>query len=589
MAKTRHHLIMPDPLRSRIKASLSQTAEDRRECFLSLLCSVHRVGSTRRLLPRYLLIPDEGCYKVRNSGFVALDERFDDLMLSMAQEEQLAVVHFHTHLGRGFARFSGFDDDAELKRSVAIKREIGVIMASVVANENGDLCESRVWINGGEIPMLIKDPDELSRPTSSGVQSAIRYDRQVRGFGEELQRSLSALRVGVIGLGGLGSHLVQQLAHLGVRRFTLVDPDRAEETNLNRLIGAQRSDVAGGSHKVEIARRVIFALHGPEASVKCVTSDVKTRKATEALAACDFIISATDNQSSRLAAQELALAYLRPLMNVGVHLSAEGGEIKQILGRVTAPKVGYGDCLICRDVVDVEAASKERADKATRAALRARGYLKDTPAPAVVWVNGLVASRAVGLLQELVIGWSRVPERDLLIDIYRDESMSFEAPDSDCPLCSASGISGSAHRLFEYRRGGTDELPVLDLEARPAESASEEADEAEPAAEHAAKSPLESATERAPSDGETDAECALSSEESTAESGPSQGESSAELSSSSDESVAEQGSSDDESSAEPTPSGDESTSESVQSEGEPPVKAPRKRRKRARKSADLVS
>ena len=64
-----------------------------------------------------------------------------------------------------------------------------------------------------------------------------RYDRQVRFFGEEGQEKLESTSVGVIGTGGLGSHVVQQLAFLGIGEMLLVDPDVLESSNANREVG----------------------------------------------------------------------------------------------------------------------------------------------------------------------------------------------------------------------------------------------------------------------------------------------------------------------------------------------------------------
>ena len=54
------------------------------------------------------------------------------------------------------------------------------------------------------------------------------------------KNALQMLRVGVVGLGGTGSAVAQQLAHLGVTKYTLIDRDDIDVTNLNRLIGARR-------------------------------------------------------------------------------------------------------------------------------------------------------------------------------------------------------------------------------------------------------------------------------------------------------------------------------------------------------------
>ena len=64
---------------------------------------------------------------------------------------------------------------------------------------------------------------------------------------------LSSVRVGIIGLGGGGAHVVQQLAHVGVADFVTCDPDRVEESNLNRLVGAAAADAESGTLKTDVA------------------------------------------------------------------------------------------------------------------------------------------------------------------------------------------------------------------------------------------------------------------------------------------------------------------------------------------------
>jgi molybdopterin/thiamine biosynthesis adenylyltransferase len=53
--------------------------------------------------------------------------------------------------------------------------------------------------------------------------------------------------VGLAGLGGGGSHIVQQLAHIGFQRFVVYEGDVVEESNLNRLVGATSIDVPRGN------------------------------------------------------------------------------------------------------------------------------------------------------------------------------------------------------------------------------------------------------------------------------------------------------------------------------------------------------
>ena len=63
-----------------------------------------------------------------------------------------------------------------------------------------------------------------------------RFSRQILAFGEKGQSAIAHTKVGIVGLGGVGSFVAQMLAYLGVNEFLLVDDDIIEESNLNRLI-----------------------------------------------------------------------------------------------------------------------------------------------------------------------------------------------------------------------------------------------------------------------------------------------------------------------------------------------------------------
>ena len=62
-----------------------------------------------------------------------------------------------------------------------------------------------------------------------------RYDRNIQFFGEKGQKIISETRVAIAGVGGLGTHVAQQLAYLGVGSIALIDKEDFDETNSNRL------------------------------------------------------------------------------------------------------------------------------------------------------------------------------------------------------------------------------------------------------------------------------------------------------------------------------------------------------------------
>jgi molybdopterin/thiamine biosynthesis adenylyltransferase len=103
---------------------------------------------------------------------------------------------------------------------------------------------------------------------------------------------LDGANVGIVGLGGGGSHVVQQLAHMGVGGYVLADPDRIDYTNTNRLVGGTLADVQKRASKVSIAERAIRSLK-PDARIVSVVGSWTV--ATEQFKTCDVIVGALDS------------------------------------------------------------------------------------------------------------------------------------------------------------------------------------------------------------------------------------------------------------------------------------------------------
>jgi len=218
-----------------------------------------------------------------------------------------------------------------------------------------------------------------------------RFTRQsFLGVGSEAL--LAKTIVGIVGLGGGGSHVAQQLAHLGVGRYVVVDPKKIDKTNLNRLVGATAQDVALGTPKVDIASRTIKGIH-PEAAVDKYQSD--WQEAIEALKGCDVIIGGLDSVRAKAELDAFARRFLIPYIDMGMDVfPTEAGEFL-IAGQVALSSPG-APCLRCFGIV-------------TEAGLvaEARNYGAAGGQPQVVWPNGVLASTAVGLLIQLVTPWHR--------------------------------------------------------------------------------------------------------------------------------------------------------------------------------------
>jgi tRNA threonylcarbamoyladenosine dehydratase len=141
-----------------------------------------------------------------------------------------------------------------------------------------------------------------------------------RLYGETGYQAVRAARVGVVGLGGVGSWAVEALARSGVAELTLFDMDHVAESNINRQVQAMGATL--GQAKGEALRDRIADIH-PGCDVYLV-DDFVTAENWPALLPreVDVLIDACDQVHAKVAMAHWALQTKRPFVSVG----AAGGK-----------------------------------------------------------------------------------------------------------------------------------------------------------------------------------------------------------------------------------------------------------------------
>ncbi len=219
----------------------------------------------------------------------------------------------------------------------------------------------------------------------------INYSRQ-SFLGERSQDKLSGARVAVIGLGGGGSHVCQQLAHIGFEEYLLLDPDTVENTNLNRLVGATLVDVQEKSKKIDIAKRTISNL---SSSAKVEAYPCKWQERVDALKSCDVIFGSMDGFIQRRDLEAFSRRYLIPYIDIGMDVHKIGTHPPRVAGQVILSMPGHA-CMWCMGFLRDDLLNNEGAN-----------YGDAGENPQVVWCNGVLASTAVALAVDLLTDWSK--------------------------------------------------------------------------------------------------------------------------------------------------------------------------------------
>lgn len=237
-------------------------------------------------------------------------------------------------------------------------------------------------------------------------QGGDRYDRQ-SFLGADAQDIIENARVGIVGLGGGGSQLSQQLAHLGFQDVVLCDPQQIADTNLNRLVGANASDVRDKTFKTHIAAR----LHrGLQPKVKIDDRPLGWEAKAARLRRCDVVFGAIDGFAARRDLEAFCRTHLIPLIDIGMKVLRPENEAPEIRGQVILSMPGE----ICMHCLQFLTAANLAED--------VQVYDKD-PQPQVVWPNGILASSAIGYAIGLLTGWSGSSVPPYRVD-YRGSQMT---------------------------------------------------------------------------------------------------------------------------------------------------------------------
>jgi len=168
-------------------------------------------------------------------------------------------------------------------------------------------------------------------------EQSSRYARQLAlpEIGAAGQKRLSAGRVLLIGVGGLGSPAGYYLAAAGIGTLGLADGDTLELSNLQRQIAHTTADL--GRPKVESAARAFAALN-PEVRINAHRLRLTAENAPGLFKEYDFVIDATDNFESKFMIAGLCHAAGKPY--------AHGGILK-FIGQALTVIPGQTACLRC--------------------------------------------------------------------------------------------------------------------------------------------------------------------------------------------------------------------------------------------------
>lgn len=292
-------------------------------------------GATRTtaLLER-LVLPGHGDRRVH--GNASFQPQYFERAIETARKAKAGLAFLHSHPASGWQDMSLDDIRAEQNNAAAVAGATGLPFVGMTIGMDGSW-SARFWIKTG--------PRQYQRQWCSSTRvvgskfTATYHERLVPTprFRQELTRTVSAwgpiaqaalarLRIGVIGAGSVGFLVAEALARMGIGFIRLLDFDRVELINLDRLLYATREHAANRLPKVDVLAEAIRR----GATAESFRADplqwsVVEEDGFRSALDCDILFSCVDRPWPRSVLNFIAYAHLIPVVDGGIGVVTKPG------------------------------------------------------------------------------------------------------------------------------------------------------------------------------------------------------------------------------------------------------------------------
>jgi molybdopterin/thiamine biosynthesis adenylyltransferase/proteasome lid subunit RPN8/RPN11 len=429
-------------------AELAATLEHRVETAGFILVGLSETGHQTTLLARRIFWIREDGYELRETNRLKIAASAYVPALGLAAEDDAALLFFHSH-PRSDAGPSSYDNDVDagLKEPVQIRTNKNIYGSLILGGRIGaETFSGRVYrgdrpaaeverlrIVGTRLRIMTKGAKDLDTE---------RFDRQIRAFGTRGQAMLSELQVGIVGAGGTGSAVFEQLTRLGVGRIMVIDDDRLSESNLTRIHESSAAEVE--EPKVAVAARAAERI-GTGTDVEPIAAKITELDVAKMLRTCDVVFGCTDDNAGRAVLSRFAYWYLIPVIDTAFLVDTTDGSVRGLFGRVTTLIPG-APCLLCRGRIDHQQIAAEGLPDAERERLAAEGYVPGLgePDPSVGPYTTLVGTMAVSELLDRLFGLSgdEHPPTELLLRLHDRTISAIERSPQEGHYCVTQAVLG---------------------------------------------------------------------------------------------------------------------------------------------------
>ena len=360
-------------LRSTSVAMTAATADtlrahvDRRDGQEDICLATYRpsTGATRTTaLITSVITPEPGERHVHGNASIEGDYVLRAAVIAHERREGLALCHSHPG-GRGWQGMSAPDFDAESSFANLVRELTGFPLVGITYGGRDRSWSARHWDHGrgpdvsptycdnvrvlGDHLDITWNNERVPVATSTRTQR-----RSVSCWGPEIHADLVRRKILVVGAGSVGLDIAVRLAATGMVSVGVMDFDRVEPGNLDRLIGATPADAALGRAKTDVAGRLMqTATTADKPDFTFYDHSICEPDGLAIALDHDVIICCVDRPWPRVVLNQIAYTDFVPVIDGGISIDVfnDGTGLRNATWRSHVIRPGR-PCLVCNAQVD---------------------------------------------------------------------------------------------------------------------------------------------------------------------------------------------------------------------------------------------
>ena len=261
----------------------------------------------------------------------------------------------HNHFTPGWQDMSSQDVVAERDRIAPVAASTKLPLVGLTMGTDGSL-SARFWIDRDQSRPAWCRKVRFIESGRMGVtynESALppyrrhpQLQRTIDTWGLAMQEKMARLKIGIVGIGSVGAVVVESLARMGMENLLLIDADKVQPHNLDRLLHARNENIH--SYKAKIAEeQARHAATAENFQVESICGNLQNESCYKAALNCDLLFSCVDRPLPKDLLNHIAYTHCIPVIFGGIFIDNKtSGRLAQANWNTSVIGPGY-QCLRC--------------------------------------------------------------------------------------------------------------------------------------------------------------------------------------------------------------------------------------------------